>query len=111
MEENKVKQLNHIMKDMFNAITEDDFLKVSGGELIYNQQVVPKAAINELVSEANMIMNSGIWKMLLNEMKYESQKLMFEKAQTIDDLVFGKACLYMLDVIERKLFSISKLNK
>ena len=47
---------------------------------------------------------------LIESMQYSANDSLFNKSQTIDDMVFAKAMLYTLDVMEKKVENISQLE-
>jgi len=111
----KRKLLNYLLKHLFNAITEDDILKISGNNVFIGNHLLPKQSIQSLVAEAEMFKNTELWKLLLNDGKREANKRMYEKSANYDDMYFGKAVLWIIDIFERKVDNIikdfSKLNK
>jgi len=106
----KVKIQNWLLKNLFNAISEDDILKYEKGKFLLRGIPLDTRVTGNFVSQANSILKSQLWKHLTDDIKYISNQRMYEKSTTIDDVIFGKAMLYNLDILERKLERLSKLK-
>jgi len=102
--------LNYIIKHLFKGIDEKDLFKINSGKLHINGDVCTEDQAREYKTQAIRIINSRVWKMLKQKMSYRSQELMFRKAKTTDDLFFGKAMLYNLDLMDKYLEKISKIK-
>jgi len=96
------KLLNWTLRHVFKALTEDEILP---------WDKIPAEKKNLLIAEAQMIKRSDLWHMLITNSKNKAQKRMFEKAESWDDMYFGKALLYTTDLIDKRITAISKLNK
>ena len=106
----KIKLQNYLLKNLFNAIGEDEVLKYQKGKFILRGTPLDDRATGNFVSQANSILNSQLWKHLTDDLKYIANQRMYEKSTTIDDLIFGKAMLYNLDILENKLKRLSTLK-
>lgn len=108
----KKRLLNFLLKHLFNAITEDDVLKYhkKNGKFYLGKNEVGGNRIISFRSQAITIKESTVWELLLKDMKLIANKKMYESSTTIDDVVFGKAMLYTLDVLDKKIDSLSKLK-
>lgn len=100
---------NWCLKYLFNAVTHEDVLRQVNGHTVFRGQVVNQATQKDLVSGAKTLKQLNTFKMLMQEMKYLSNKRMFEHSKTNDDILFGKAMLYAVDILESKVDNISKL--
>lgn len=111
----KIKILNSILKNLFNAVTEESFLKTTlqagkvRGIMLGSTQLTENEA-NELANDAKFLKRSRLWKLLIESMQYSANENLFNKSQTIEDMVFAKAMLYTLDVMSKKVDNISKLE-
>lgn len=103
----KLYALNTILKVLYNTVSEADVLRESGGKLYVGGKMVSDSDRLSLISGAKSIRVSITWKQLITDMKYLSNKRMYENSQTVDDLVFGKAMLHTLEVMEMKLKNLS----
>lgn len=59
-------------------------------------------------TEAEVLQNSRVLQLLLLDVEYLAQKLMFEKASSYDDMMFGKAILYTTDILKKKIKNLAK---
>ena len=106
----KITLKNYLLKNLFNAINEEDILKYQKGKFIIKGTPLDTRATGNFVSQANSILKSQLWKHLTDDLKYIANQRMYEKSTTIDDLIFGKAMLYSLDILENKLKRLSTLK-
>lgn len=58
--------------------------------------------------EAEYIKNSVTYQLLRKDMQYLAQQTMFDKSQTFDDVLFGKASLYVIDVLHKKIHKLAE---
>ena len=110
MNKMKIKLQNYLLKNLFNAIGEDEVLKYQKGKFILRGKLLDDRATGNFVNQANSIVNSQLWKHLTDDLKYIANQRMYEKSTTIDDLIFGKAMLYNIDILENKLKRLSTLK-
>lgn len=109
MKKLKRKILNLILKNLFNAITDDDILKNDGkGGYKLRNGGISNQQKHSYGTQARAIKEQPIWTLLNNHIKWASNQRMYEKSKDIDDLVFGKATLYAIDLLKRKVDEISK---
>lgn len=102
------KLVRFIVKDLFNLVDGEDILRVdTRGGIIFRGQVLPKEEVEAIKRDAAHFRDSFLWKALTNEVKYIANKRMFEKSQTLDDILAGKLLLYILDVLENKIKQLS----
>lgn len=101
--------LNWLIKDLLKVVTEEDVLRTNEkGGIIYRGRVLEKDSIDVIKREAEILENSQTLKLLLLDMEYVAQKIMFEKSQTYDDMMMGKAVLYTTDVLRKKIKNLAK---
>ena len=110
----RVAVLNIVLKDLFCALNEDDFLKINpnnkgGGTIIQGKDILPEPKTRELANEARAMLKFDVYRKLLDSMKATACEMMYMKSETVEDMVFSKAILYCLDVIDQKLKNIAKL--
>lgn len=98
----KKKLLNWLLKDLFHAIVEEDVVPWSH---------LSDAQREQMAKEARMISETSYWKRLTSSVKQKAQQQMFERSQTYEDMYFGKATLYVVDLLEKRLNAIAKFNK
>lgn len=102
--------INWLVKDLFNALDVHDILDIRGkGIVIYRGKRLTEEAIQLIKDGSTYILESVAWKMLTNEAKLAANQRMFEKSKVIDDIMFGKAMLYDLELLDQKLKQFSQL--
>jgi hypothetical protein len=106
----KVKKLNKLTKHLFNEITADDFLRQEGKSFYIGKNLVPQETVKEFAAAARVILDTRLWKQMSRDIKYECNKRLFTESVTVDDMFFPKGALWMLDVIERKMEKLSRLE-
>lgn len=99
--------LTEIVKEHFNTISEEDILKEINNGWIFEGQTIPYEVIKVLSGQADAILRMKVWEVIKKDAKYISNKKVFLKSQTEYDLIAGKLLLYLFDVIESRLKSIS----
>ena len=106
----KRKIANWALKYLWNAVIEDDILAVRGNRLVRGNKVVPKDEAISLVTGAQSLRHMEIWNQLQIEMKMVANRRMYDKGQVPDDILFGKAMLYTLDIMQKKVDSLAKIK-
>jgi hypothetical protein len=104
----KKELLNIVVEDLYNTIGADDILHEEHGEWYLEDKPVNEGRRNQIISEANIFLNSKLWEILQSDIKYQSNKLMYVKSKTEMDIIAGKLWLYTLDNIKTRLESLEK---
>lgn len=101
----KRKIANKLLSYLFNVVTEDDILVHDKKNRIVLQgnDVISFKKIERLQSEIKTIRDLEWWDIMNKEMKYRANKKMFDNAKEVDDIIFGKAVLYTLDIMEQSM--------
>lgn len=97
-------------KHLFNEITEDDFFRQEGRSFYIGKNLVPQETVKEFAAAARVILDTRLWQQMSKDLKYECNKRLFAESATIDDMYFPKAALWILDVMEKKLEKLSRLE-
>ena len=108
----KLYILNWCMKHIWNAITEDAYLRIDSfnGKIFAGGKMLPDVEVNELASEANTILKFPLHKKILDSMKTVANEMMFKNSKNYDEVLFGKAVLWVLEVQEEKYKNIAKIK-
>jgi len=104
----KDEVLTRAVKKLYNTIGSEDILREEMGQWTINGKPINDAIKKLLVSEAQIFLKSRLWQVLHTDIKYRANKVMFEKAQTEQDLIAGKLWLYTIDSIKTRLESLVK---
>ena len=97
----KKKLLNLMLARLFLAITEEDVIPLRD---------VPPGMKKELRAQAKFIRESDVWKRLVISIKAKAQEQMFVKSQSWDDMYFGKAVLYVIDLLDKRIEALSNIK-
>lgn len=104
--------VNWLVHDLFNAIDERDILVVDAKKgILYKGGRLKGEEIETLIRGAETLSDMLVWKMLRDEVKYQANQRMYFKSNTTDDILFGKAALWTLLVMEEKLNQLRSLRK
>ena len=103
----KREVLQELVKDLYNTIGADDILNTNGEWTVEDKEVPPQIQ-KQLISEAHIFKGTRLWKEMQKDIKYKSNKLMYIHSETPNDLLLGKAWLYILDCQKTFLKRITK---
>ena len=104
----KLKQVKP--EDIIRTITN----KVTGKiEIFLGDNKITEQEFANLKEEVAYITKTNIWKILTSTLGETARQTMFEKATNFDDMRWGKAILYAIDVQEKimKIFSKTLVAK
>lgn len=101
--------VHYITKHLLRAITEEDVLRRdNNGIMRARGRKLSNEMVSQLQVEAEYIQNSITFKLLMDDMEYLANQTMFAKSQTFDDMLFGKAMLYNIDILKKKIKTLAK---
>ena len=100
--------LTEAVKELFNTIGVDDILRQEGNDWFIGKNKLNDGDKQLLIAEANQFLITKLWQVLQNDIRYQANRAMFEKAKSENDIVAGKLWLYTLDTIKTRLESLSK---
>lgn len=105
----KRKVIEYVTKHLLRSITEGDVLRRGKDGIIRARgRKLSNEMVDQLQNEAEYINNSITFKLLMDDMEYLAHQTMFEKSQSFDDVMFGKAMLYNIDVLKKKINNLAK---
>ena len=88
-------------------LTPQNVLQIKGAKWIYEGRELLKGEIENLQSEAEIISNTQLWKMLINLGKYTAQFRAIEEAKTEKDLKQVQEFHKVVVLFEKFLYDIS----
>lgn len=93
-----------IIGDVFNAITDEDILKIKGPNVWEHKgkQLTPGQVL-ALKAEAKAFQDSGLWKILRAELLWLAHQSGYVKSKTESDQIAGKMLEYLCNVLDTKL--------
>src|SRR3990167_7648159 len=117
-----IQLLNILVKQIFKGVTADEVLEFTYIK-IGNQTKVKDVRVGEilltdkdietLVSEAKMLKESYLWKLLLKRLQAVAQIKMVREVENEKDLIFPKAMILAIQEIEdvvNKLLTLEQVN-
>lgn len=78
--------------------------------MFYKGHKLERDQVDEIVDDADRFKNSVIWKMLSDDAIYNANYIMFEKSKNFEEMMFGRAVLYAVDIISKRLEQLSNLK-
>lgn len=102
--------INILVKHLFNAIEYKDILHKEGRDVMFRGKPMSKDMLVHLSNEADRFEKSTLWKILMYEIKWLANKQMFYHSKTESDMLFGKAMLFNIEQIEKKIDELKKLK-
>lgn len=102
-----------IAHNLFVDINQKESLEFHlGGKLYYKGEPLTDNQIQDLASQAGVVKDLEVTEMLFTEMEHVACKMMYyEGEDSLESLKFGKAMLYTIDVLRKKLDNLSRLKK
>lgn len=104
-----------LIDEVFNTVSEDDILQFerSGNPTKsdvwhYKGAALTQAQVNLLKKQAASFQDSELWKILSSELRWHAAQKGLVKSQTAEDMIASKVLLYLVDVIDSKLKSMSQ---
>lgn len=103
---NRIK--NWVLKHLLNAIRLTDVIGYEKGIWSINGKKISEPEMEAIREEAKYIDKTRIWALLQGTLAEQARDNLFNKAKTVDDMLFSKAVLHCLDIQDKV---ISKLIK
>jgi hypothetical protein len=107
---------NWLLKRLFCAVVPEDIItsEVKGDHItqvyIRGEKITPQQLKN-LSAEVAFLQESEIWKIMTDTVTSQSNERMFKNAKVIDDMMFGKASLYTIDLQKNILETIKRFSQ
>lgn len=110
----QAKWMGFLTHNLYKAVTKDEILGIEWSKDLqpivrYKGIKLDTEKIARLKADAVAFENSFLYKFLDNNIRYVSQDKMYYSSTVEYDLLFGKAMLYNLKVIEDAISDIKKL--
>ena len=100
--------VNYLTRNLLQALTEEDILMLANKEIKLNGRKLSLEEVAQLKEECQEFGKSFLWKMMSREIRFQAGLRMFEHCKTPDDIIFGKAMLYDLDLLRKFMENLSK---
>ena len=95
----KLRMLNLLLRNLFNAVTLDDVIVVKNGRVFVAGQELTKGQILSLKSDAELLESCELYNILKRHLRHQAHSRIYNNSVTTDDIVFGKAMLHNLKLI------------
>jgi len=105
----KIPLASFITSHLFNGLTEDDLWKELPHGIEIDGVLYKRNDLQVFANEADNFLNSKLWNQTKKVLQVSANKKMFYSGITENDLLFGRAMLYNINVFESFLKKISKL--
>ena len=103
--------INYLVKDLYKGVTADDIVQLKADGVYIEGRKMTREEIDFTRAAADNFRNSFLWKRIMKDrVKYVANLRMFEKSVSDADMIFGKAMLYDLEILDKLLVALSKLK-
>jgi hypothetical protein len=102
------KAVDFIAKHLFVTIVEEDLLRKKGGTYCVRGIQLTKEQHDLLVEQAGALKESALWSYLKKDLKHHAIQKALNDSQTMNDVVSAKLLLYLIDVVEERLYNLSR---
>lgn len=107
----KTKMVQWVMKSFLKTILEEEILRSDkNGNLIHRGKTLTASTKSGIILEAQGLNNSELLKILLLEMEFLGNKRIFNDSNDAGDMLGGKMVLWTVDVLRKKINSLSNLK-
>jgi len=110
MKKLKLKLLNFLMRHLFNAVTSEDIVQKRGNKYYLRGKALTVGEINDYKVSFASMRNSKAFKEIMKTIQAQANYRMYQGSNNTEDLVFGKAMLYNIVVIEEVFKGFEKIK-
>lgn len=103
------KCINFLVKKLYKFVTVDEVLIQTKDGFFVNGKRIETKFIKELKGQAEIILGLEVYQLVRRELMEVANESMFTKSKNFDDMMFGKAMLFCLDLLHQKLTKLSKM--
>lgn len=100
--------ITELTRNLLKAVTEDEILQVANRRWIIGSKKLSADEVETLKAEADVLRDSFLWKLMTNEVKYLAGLTMLDKAKLPEDMYFGKAMVYSIEMLNRFLERLAR---
>lgn len=110
----KRKLLSYLTRELLCAVDPESILTEvttdKGRYYLIGGKQIPSQKLARLKMEANLILETELWKILEHTLRHQAEKVMFTKSTTFEDMITGKSMLHNLDVQDKILNTLVKIS-
>lgn len=104
-----VEVLNALVKEKLNAPLENDVLTFDGHSFFFRNERLGEDMTYQMVKEARFIQQSKFFEYMIKDMWHEGVSTAAVESKNWDDVMFGKALMYLSDMIAKKVLNASRI--
>lgn len=98
-------------RHLYKLVLPEEILRPDGtGRIYFRGKTLEKEEMSDLGEQARLIMKQPVFRMLMLEMTDVANRKIFHESKDTTDILAGKMALYTVDVLEKKLYNISKFR-
>lgn len=94
-------QKNLLLKSLFVAVDAEEVFSSKDGVVYLNGKPLDPIRATNLGSEAKLFASTELWKVMTETLKYAAMESMYTKSKDYQDMIFGKAILYSIDILKK----------
>jgi hypothetical protein len=102
-------EFREIFAELNYAFTEKEVISTEGG-IKLGGVLVDYAQLQTLKEEAKLIAGTELWKTLVARVTYLANRKMFIESHTYEEMIFGKAAIWNLDIMYRVVHTLANLR-
>ena len=93
--------IKYLVHNLYNSIDVDDILQFTKKNgIMYRGVELTKEEVEALKEEATRFQKSVLWKLIHRQLKWTANERMLLHAKNDEDLFFGRAMIYNIQLIE-----------
>ena len=101
--------IKFLVRHLFNTITAEQLLNIDDHQVFLKGVSLNREQIAELSKRATALEHDDFLKVLFSDAKYLAGQTMFIKSSTPEDIMFGKAILYVVvELFENRIKQLAK---
>lgn len=105
----KHRVLTEAVSHLFNTVSPESILhRDKSGVVLFQGNPVNEKQLEIWQLQADQIFNMRVWFVIKQEIRWQLQKKVFDEANVIDDLVWGKLLIFYDDVLRTVLRKLKK---
>lgn len=104
----KRKILQFLLKRLYLAPTDKDFVEIKNNILYKNNKPIGAELTKNYKAQARGMKEFTLYQDIISQLRYKATQSIYYKSGNIDDIIFGKVLLYVIELIENKINTLAK---
>lgn len=97
--------------EMLGFVDYKSVITEKNGFIFIGKERIGESKLNNLKAEAEFLVNSDLWKLLNETMRYSAYERMFIKSESLNNLLTGKMWIYHIDTQQKIIEMFRSFNK